>query len=497
MSKGLHTHIMASYPPADVVREAGDEMPDALDSFSWTPKRDDIQGRVASRVPRAYAQGARITGVAPGSPADDRGFEPGCVILSVDGEPVRDIIDWRWLSSEGNMVLVYIDLDGETGEVELERDEGEAWGFSFEGVIFDGIRQCRNACTFCFMRQLPPGMRPSLTLRDDDFRLSFLSGTFVTLTNLTLDDEKRIIDQRITPLRVSLHAVDTDARRILIGRHAPKGLSTLDRLLAAGIEVHAQIVLVPGVNDGEVLATTLQWAYGRPGILAVGIVPLGYTKYQTSFDHSFNDPGDAGTVLAILAPYQRRAARERGTPWVFAADEFYRNAYRYDLLQNLPSAEHYGDFSMFEDGIGIIRSYVDDWREAEGSGLVARCARAIKDAGLRVHVVSGYAQREFFTPLLERSPLAGYLEPLYVKNEFFGGNVDVTGLLVGCDIVAAVRAAVSSADALVVVPRVIFNDDKVTLDDMNLEDMEKASGRSIAVVSCNPSKFLEEIAALI
>lgn len=443
------------------------------------------------------SEGALITAVTPGSPADEAGFEPGCVIVSVDGEPVRDIIDWRWLSSEDVMRLGYVDCGKERGEVELQRDEGEAWGFSFNGVIFDDIRQCRNACTFCFMRQLPPGMRSSLMLRDDDFRLSFLSGTFVTLTNLSSADENRIIEQRITPLRVSLHAVCADVRRILIGRYAAEGLSALERLLAAGIEVHAQVVLVPGVNDGSVLADTLAWAYGRPGILSVGVVPLGYTKYQTSFDHSFNDPADAGAVLAALKPYQRRAVSERGTPWVFAADEFYRNAHGDDLLQNLPPTRHYGDFSMFEDGIGIIRSYVDDWRKAERSGLVARSARVIEDAGLRVYVVSGCAMREFLTPLLARSPLAGLLEPLYVKNEFFGGNVDVTGLLVGCDIAAAVHTRTLCADALYLVPQVIFNDDGVTLDGMNLEDMEKAAGSPIAVVSCNPSKFLEEIAALV
>ncbi|MBR5259092.1 MAG: DUF512 domain-containing protein, partial [Eggerthellaceae bacterium] len=299
---------------------------------------------------------ARIAYVEPYSPADDAGFEPGCYITSVDGQSVRDIIDWRWLTAEDVIELGYIDLDGEEGEIELEREEGEDWGFSFEGVVFDGVKQCRNACTFCFMRQLPKGMRPSLTLRDDDFRLSFLSGTFVTLTNLMAEDERRIIEQHISPLRVSLHAADSEARRGLIGKHAQHGIDALDRLLEAGIEVHAQIVLVPEANDGEVLLNTLNWAYDRPGVLNIGIVPLGYTRYQSTFDHSFNDPGASQAVIDIISPFQQRALAERGTPWVYAADEFYRNAHGVDLLEKLPTAEHYGDFSMFEDGIGIIRS---------------------------------------------------------------------------------------------------------------------------------------------
>ena len=328
-----------------------------------------------------------MVAVAPGSPADDAGFEPGCFVTSVDGQPLRDLIDWRWLASDDEVELGYIDLDGEAGTVELERGEGEAWGLEFEGVVFDGVKQCRNACTFCFMRQLPDRMRPSLSLRDDDFRLSFLSGTFVTLTNLSADDEARIVEQRISPLRVSLHAADADVRRMMIGRHAQHGIEALDRLLAEGIEFHAQIVLVPEQNDGDVLADTLSWAYARPGILDVCIVPLGFTKHQECFKCSFNDPASARAVLDAITPFQRRALEERGTPWVFAADEFYRNAYGSHLLENLPPTEAYGDFAMFEDGVGIVRSFVDDWRDAEQAGLVERCARALAQANVRAHIV--------------------------------------------------------------------------------------------------------------
>ena len=170
---------------------------------------------------------------------------------------MRDLIDWRWLSAEDEITVGYIDLDGEAGEVDLFRDEGEDWGFEFDGVVFDGVKQCRNACIFCFMRQLPDDMRASLTLRDDDFRLSFLAGTFVTFTNLSAEDEARIIEQHISPLRVSLHVSNPEVRRRIIGKHAAHGIEVLDRLLAAGIEFHAQIVLMPDENDGEVLRETL------------------------------------------------------------------------------------------------------------------------------------------------------------------------------------------------------------------------------------------------
>ena len=166
--------------------------------MSQYPSKDIERGAEG----RALA-GARIVRVAPGSPADDVGFEPGCFLTSVDGQPLRDVIDWRWLSSGDEIEVGYVDLDGDVGTVGLWREPGEDWGFEFDGLVFDGVKQCRNACTFCFMHQLPRGMRRSLYLRDDDFRLSFLVGTFVTLTNLTAADEARIVEQRISPLRVS------------------------------------------------------------------------------------------------------------------------------------------------------------------------------------------------------------------------------------------------------------------------------------------------------
>lgn len=478
---------MSTYPSKDIVEQA----------------EGAVRCRAAAEEPRA-----RIVAVAPDSPAFDAGFEPGCFITSVDGQPLRDLIDWRWLSADDEVELGYLDLDGDAGTVVLERELGEDWGLEFDGVVYDGVRQCRNACTFCFMRQLPDGMRPSLSLRDDDFRLSFLSGTFVTFTNLTAADEARIIEQRISPLRVSLHAANAEARRRLIGKHAAHGLAALDRLLAAGVEFHAQIVLVPGENDGEVLTDTLEWAFVRPGILDVCIVPLGYTRHQSVFTTSFNDPAAARGVLDLVRPFQERALAERDEAWAYPADEFYRNAYGAQLLDNLPPTEFYGDFAMFEDGVGIVRSFVDDWEEAERTGLVARAADALQTANLHVRYLVGQATRDFLTPLVARGPLTSHFEPLFVDNHFFGGNVDVTGLLCGCDMADAIRAAettraaVAAPDAhdtppgpstLYLIPRVVFNDDAVTLDGMTLEDMGKRSGARAAVVSCNATDYLSEI----
>ncbi|MDO4443479.1 MAG: PDZ domain-containing protein, partial [Slackia sp.] len=236
---------------------------------------------------------AVILEVEEGSPADDAGFTPGCKICAVDGQPLRDVLDWQWYTADDEIELSYIDLDGDEGTVVLEREEGESWGITFDGAVFDGIRTCRNACVFCFMRQLPEESRDTLVLRDDDWRLSFLQGNFVTLTNLSEDDAETIIERQISPLRVSLHAATPELRKKMIGKHAAHGIAMLEKLLAGGIEVHAQIVLMPGVNDGDELKKTLAWAYTHEGIENVGIVPLGFTKHQTRFEKSFDEAEDA------------------------------------------------------------------------------------------------------------------------------------------------------------------------------------------------------------
>lgn len=441
------------------------------------------------------ASGACVLSVEPDSPAYDAGFEPGCRITSVNGMPIRDILDWRWFSDDDEIVVGYVDLDGEEGEIELDREWDEPWGFEFDGAVFDGVRQCRNACTFCFMRQLPKGMRPSLSLRDDDYRLSFLSGTFVTFTNLADDDIDRILEQRISPLRMSLHAVDADIRGALIGRHADRGLEVAKRLLSEGIELYCQIVLIPGVNDGEVLKDTLSWAYAHPGILDICIVPLGYTDHQSVFTSSFNDPASSKIVLELLEPFQKQALAERGHAWVYAADEFYRNAFGEELIAELPASDFYGDFSMFEDGVGLIRSFIDDWYEMEQKGLDAELASALACTGTKVRYIVGGAMEPWLSRLIADSALKDLLVPFVVENRFFGGNVDVTGLLCGCDIASSVKACSENLQGrwMFILPAIVFNDDDVTLDDMNVHDIETSAGTSIMVVSAYPMGFISEL----
>ena len=440
---------------------------------------------------------ALIKEVRPCTPADDAGFYPGCKVTHVNGFALRDAIDWQWLTSDDEIVLRYIDGEGDCGEIALERDPGEDWGFDFEGAIYDRIRLCHNNCIFCFMSQLPEDVRDTLVLRDDDYRLSFLQGTFVTLTNIRPEDELRIIEQHISPLRFSLHCITPELRdKVIGGKKAAHGIEVAKRLMHAGIELHTQIVLMPDINDGEELHKTLAWAYEYPQIKTIGIVPLGFTKHQSRFEKSFNKQEDARAVIECIRPFQARALEERGEPWVFAADEFYRNAYPDTLLKEIPPTYYYGDFDMFEDGIGIIRSYIDDWYAQDA--LIKDTARKLNKASRSFIYITGCATQEFFVPLIEQSELAENLEALPVKNEYFGGNIDVTGLLCGVDIVNALkkyRKKKDNREALI--PRILFNSDMLTLDNMTAEEIESQAGMKVHVVSCNASEYLQEIQKLI
>ena len=209
---------------------------------------------------RPQADGAWVASVEDGSPAWEAGIEPGMRIVSVNGVEPRDLIDWRWEADGACCELEVFDpRDNTTTPCELWREPGQDWGIDFTDVLFDGIRTCVNACQFCFMAMLPPEARATLTLRDDDYRLSFLQGNFVTLTNVTDEEAERIVTCGLSPMNVSIHAITPQVRRSLIGRRADRGIEVLERLLEGGIEVHAQIVLCPGVNDGAELEATLDW----------------------------------------------------------------------------------------------------------------------------------------------------------------------------------------------------------------------------------------------
>lgn len=429
-------------------------------------------------------EGGRVVAVTPGGAADRAGIRPRDVVLAVDGRRVRDVIDWLWLTAEPPADVTLVRGAGER-TVTLDRAFDEELGVEFADVVFDGVRTCDNACLFCFVSQLPSGLRDSLYVRDDDFRLSFLTGNFVTLTNLRDDDVERILEQRLAPLYVSLHAVDADVRSTLVcATVEDRTLERIDQLADGGIELHVQIVLVPGVNDGEELQRTLEWLAQRDAVESVGVVPLGYTSAQQRFARSYQDPKDAAAVLDALELWRSGMAEERGTRWVYAADEFYLAAGR-----EVPSADDYDGYPQYENGIGMVRAFVDEFVEAtalaDGSPRPGEPARPLA-------IVTG----ELFAPVLERlAPRLGDLgveaRVLAVPNAFLGGDVSVAGLLTGRDLVQAVSADLGGAVYLV--PDVVVNSDGLMLDGVAGADLTRLTGKDVFLVPADAASLVEAV----
>lgn len=442
---------------------------------------------------RPQATGAWVAGVEEGSPAWEAGIEPGMRIVTVNGTEPRDIIDWRWEADGAACELEVFDpRDGTTSRCELWREPGQDWGVDFTDVLFDGIRTCVNACQFCFMAMLPPEARSSLTLRDDDYRLSFLQGNFVTLTNVTDEEAERIVECGLSPMNVSIHAITPEVRRSLIGRRADRGIEVLERLLAGGIEVHAQIVLCPGINDGDELAATLDWVEERPGITSLAIVPLGYTKHSRRFKSSYSDDLEASrAVVRLLEPYQERARRTLGITRFQLSDEFY-----VDARLPVPPAETYDGYPQFYDGIGMLRSFLDEAElvSRERAGDLRAVDAALAEKNLEVLLVCGEAARETIDVFCSLLSPEGRVRTHAIRNDYFGGDVNVTGLIVSEDLLAQLPEDLCGT--LVVLPEVMFNFDRLTLDGDTqghiLEELARLGAQATVSVP-SPINYLESL----
>ena len=429
--------------------------------------------------------GAWVAKVEDQSPAWEAGIEPGMRIVSVNGKAPRDIIDWRWEADGGWCELEVFDpTDNTTASCELYREPGEDWGIEFTDVLFDGIQTCVNGCVFCFMAMLPKEARASLTLRDDDYRLSFLQGNFVTLTNVGDADVDRIISHGLSPMNVSIHAITPEVRRKMIGPHAARGVEVLERLCAAGIEVHAQIVLCPGLNDGQELHATLDWVENHPQVTSLAIVPMGYTKHSKRFDRSFSDDIEASrAVVRLIEPYQERARKTLGITRFQLSDEFYVDA---DL--EVPPAETYDGYPQFYDGIGMLRSFLDESAlvVSERADECVLVQKALADRNLNVLLVCGEAAEKTICVFAVSASPAGRIRVQAIRNDYFGGDVNVTGLIVSQDLLAQLDQDLSNT--VVILPEVMFNFDQLTLDgDSQARIIEEISNRGARTLISEPS----------
>jgi putative radical SAM enzyme (TIGR03279 family) len=394
----------------------------------------------------------RVTGVEPQSIAEEMGLQVGTELMAVNGRELEDFLDWEFLTADEQFLLHVRQPGGEEIEYDVERPLGEPIGVSLEAAR---IRRCANRCDFCFVDGLPDGLRDVLYIRDDDYRLSFRYGNFATLTNLKPKDIERIIEYRLSPLYVSVHATDPTVRRYLLRNPtAPDILPQLRQFASHGIEFHTQIVMSPGVNDGEVLRATLADLYDfGPAVLGCSVVPVGLTEY--SKHHLVREP-TTEECRASIALVEERAAialRERGRHWAFGADELYLRA---DVP--LPPAEIYDGFEQVENGVGSVR-----WLQREVEQGLGRVPGL---AGRRVGVVTGTAMARLMPMVLGSLAEAtgATFELIPVVNSLFGASVTTAGLLPGTAIHQAL-AGRRDLD-LALLPGESVNDDGLLMDSM-------------------------------
>jgi putative radical SAM enzyme (TIGR03279 family) len=402
----------------------------------------------------------KVARVLPGSIAEEIGMVAGTQIVAVNGRAIQDFLDWEFLSADDELVVETKQPDGDEVVYEIERPEGEAIGLTLEPP---NVRRCANRCEFCFIEGLPPGLRKNLYIRDDDYRLSFTYGNFATLSNVKERDIARILEYRLSPLYVSVHATNWEARKVLLNNpRVPNIVEQLTRLAEGGIQFHSQMVVVPGLNDGAVLEESLTdlWNMGD-AVLSAAVVPVGITQFSHLYTGEPLSLENARELLAHVERWGEKARRERGGTWVFGSDELYLLAGR-----DLPGPEHYGDFAQIENGIGSITSL--RLRVAEGLPDLPRLD------GMKIGVVTGKATADLMPELLEKMTRAtgAHFELIPMENSLFGPTITTAGLLVGADIQ---RALSSRGDLdLALIPAESINEDRIFLDDVAFDELRES-----------------------
>ena len=458
------------------------------------------------RVDLVPSSPGTVLAVSPGSLAMELGIEPGDRVLGVNGSPLVDALDFQF-QAQSERVVIDVDREGSILRYDLELEGDEFWGVTFEDPTFDGVRVCENACPFCFIKQIPKGMRRSLYVMDDDFRYSMLYGSFVTLTNLSEEDWQRIEEQHISPMHVSVHATNPDLRVQLVGNpKAGKIMEDLARLERAGIDFHCQLVLVPGVNDGEEMDRSLRdlSTFGER-LKSIAGVPVGLSKHgqerqskqmrlsrtcmrrlpganQEAIRVRRYEPDEAARVIDQAEIWQERFRQERGDTFYHLGDEFYLMTGR-----EVPDAGHYAGFPQVEDGIGITRFFLEEMEQ------YLRRARPGVLRGTAGTIACGTLVAPTMAKAMERfnAYTGSHLTVRGIDNNYLGTEINVSGLLSGADLIEQLKG--EPADGPVFVTRKMISDRTGTLlDDMRIENVASELTRAI-----HPAEKMGEVAAFL
>lgn len=437
------------------------------------------------------ADGALITEVDPDGIGAELGLKPGDRLLEINGIKPVDFIDYLMLTAEERIDLKIRKGSGEYLEFEFEKDSAETLGLGFEAAVFDGIKTCKNHCLFCFVHQLPPGQRASLYIQDDDYRLSFLQGSYVTLTNLSAADWERIEKLHLSPLYISVHATDPAVRRRLLGSRAIEPiLDQLKRLAAAGITLHTQAVICPGINDGAILEKTISdLAELWPQVVSLAIVPVGLTGHrQKLYQLRVPNRDEALQTLKTVGEYQKKFLKKINSRFVFAADEWYIIA-----REAFPSNEEYEGYPQLDNGVGLIRWFLNDFDEN-----LPRVAPKLETIGGELVLITGVSTLRLWDEIklkLSKDFPKLKLTILPVSNRFFGPSVTVTGLLTGGDIIEAIRNHPQSGGEIYLIPAITLKQgEALFLDGTSVDDLiEACRPKKVAIVPTRASDWLDWI----
>jgi len=429
---------------------------------------------------------AIVKSIVPGSPAVRTIIRPGDVLRKINGNVIGDVLDYKYHSYERRLTLELSGADGRMKLVRLTKPEGADIGLEFETYLMDGQRSCANKCVFCFIDQLPPDMRETLYYKDDDVRLSFLQGNYITLTNLTRRDIDRIVKLRISPINVSVHTLNPELRNFMLGnKNAAVGIESLKTLAAAGIMLNCQIVCCPGVNDGAELARTMEGLFALGECVnSVSVVPVGLTKYREGLAQL--SPFDCERALKTVRQvedFSKICLEKRGSKVFFCADEFYIKA-----GLELPPFEFYEDYPQLENGVGMMRLFISEFEDELANLPPVQSHEAFS-------IATGVAASKYLTNLLytaveKYGNIQG--EAYAVKNNFFGDGVTVSGLITGGDMISQLKG-LELGSRLLIPRNMLRSGEDVFLDDVTVSELSKALCVPVRVVEQDGTDFLHAI----
>ncbi len=443
----------------------------------------------------------RIAAVAPDSIAWELGLEPGDSVAAINGCDIKDIFDYQYYMEDEFLQVEVLTKDGETCLLEIEKDEDEDLGIAFESSLMDEYHSCCNKCVFCFIDQMPPGMRETLYFKDDDSRLSFLQGNYITLTNMKDEDLDRLIYYHLSPINISVHATNPQLRcRLLHNRFAGDILDKIQRFYEAGIQMNSQVVLCKGLNDGPELDRTIRdLGAFLPYMQSLSVVPVGLTRFRDKLEklEPF-DAEDAGKVLDQILAWQQHFLKEKGTAFVHASDEWFILAGR-----EIPEADYYEGYGQLENGVGMVRLLIDQVRErlselreeperflpaqeAEGGEKGKRRRVSIATAKLVYPTICMLAKE-----VMDCCPWLS-VEVYCIRNDFFGEMITVSGLMTGQDIIAQLKGK-DLGQVLFLPENVLRAGEEVLLDDLTISDLAGALGKPVDIIGPEGKNFVDKL----